>query len=181
MLKTDLSKYNNTWYNPGASIIKRTIWLFMNAFIFKTSLIPISRIKVSLLKAFGATIGKGVEIKPCVNIKYPWYLTIGDFTWIGENVWIDNLTSTKIGANVCISQGAMLLTGNHNYKTTTFDLIVSGIVIEDGAWIGAQTVVCPGVTIGTHAVLSVGSIANKNLLPYTIYQGVPAIKIRNRE
>lgn len=181
MLKTDLSKYNNSWYNPGGSFIKRTIWLFINAIIFKTTLVPVSSVKAALLRAFGAKIGKGVEIKPCVNVKYPWHLTVGDYTWIGENVWIDNLSTTVIGANVCLSQGAMLLTGNHNYKIQTFDLIVKGIIIEDGAWIGAQSVVCPGVTVGSHAVLAVGSVANKNLLPYTIYQGNPAVKVRERE
>lgn len=72
--------------------------------------------KIWMLRKFGAKIGKGVFIKPLVNIKYPWNLDIGDYTWIGENVWIDNLTQVKIGSNVCISQGAMLLCRNHNYK-----------------------------------------------------------------
>ena len=65
---------------------------------------------------FGAKIGKGVIIRPGVSVKYPWKLQIGDNTWIGENVWIDNLSNIIIGKNVCVSQGAMLLSGNHNYK-----------------------------------------------------------------
>ena len=74
----------------------------------------------------------------------------------------------------------MLLCGNHNYKKTTFDLMVNEIILEEGVWIGAKSVVCPGVTCKTHAILSVGSIANIDLEPYTIYQGNPAKKIRNR-
>ena len=60
-----------------------------------------------------------------MNIKYPWFLAIGDHTWIGEKVWIDNLAEVAIGANCCVSQGAMLLCGNHNYKKSTFELFQS--------------------------------------------------------
>lgn len=120
----DLSLYNNAWYNTGASVIKRTLWYFANSAILNNSFIPFSRIKIKVLRLFGAKIGKGVVIKPSVNIKYPWNLKIGDYVWIGENVWIDNLVEVSIGDNVCISQGAMLLCGNHNYKKTSFDLMV---------------------------------------------------------
>ena len=133
-----------------------------------------------MLRLFGAKIGKGLVIKPKVNIKYPWFLEIGDHVWIGEEVWIDNLTLVKIESNVCISQGAMLLTGNHNYKKSSFDLITGQITLEDGVWIGAKSVVCPAVTCHSHSVLAVGSIATKDLEPYTIYQGNPAQPIRKR-
>ncbi|MBW4890095.1 putative colanic acid biosynthesis acetyltransferase [Mucilaginibacter sp. HMF5004] len=180
-MKTDLSSYNNAWYNPGASFLKRTIWFYVNAVVFKTSLIPSNGLKAILLRMFGAKIGKGVELKPCINIKYPWFLEVGDFVWIGENVWIDNLTTVTIGTNACISQGAMLLTGNHNYSKPTFNLMVKPIVINEGGWIGAQSVVCPGVTVQSHAVLTAGSIATKNLDAYSIYQGNPAVKIKDRK
>ena len=180
-MKTDLSKFDNSWYKPGANVIKRFLWYFVNVLVFKSSLFPVSRFKVLLLRWFGATVGKKVNIKPSVNIKYPWKLSIGDYAWIGENVWIDNLDDIIIGANVCISQGALLLCGNHNYKKSTFDLITGKIIIEDGAWIGARSVVCPGVTCKSHAVLTAGSIANQDLEPYGIYRGNPAVKIKDRK
>ena len=114
----------------------------------------------------------GVVIKPGVNIKYPWKLEIGNHSWIGEQVWIDNLAGVKIGSNVCLSQGAMLLCGNHNYKKSTFDLIVKDIILEDGVWIGAQSVVCPGVVCNTHTLFSVNSVANKDLEAYTFTRGI---------
>jgi putative colanic acid biosynthesis acetyltransferase WcaF len=133
-----------------------------------------------VLRTFGAKIGRGVNIKPGVNVKYPWNLEIGNYAWIGENVWIDNLGKVTIGNNVCISQGAMLLCGNHDYKRSTFDLIVGDITLENGAWVGARSTVCPGVTLHSHAVLSVNSVASRDLDSYAIYQGVPAVKIRER-
>ena len=177
--KTDLSSYNNSWYKPG-SVIKRLFWHYINTIIFKSGLFPFYGLKVFLLRSFGAKIGKGVFIKPFVNIKYPWFLTIGNFVWIGENVWIDNLGNVTIGNNVCLSQGAMLLTGNHNYSKPGFNLFIEKIIIEDGVWIGANAIVCPGVTCNSHAVLTVGSVATRDLEGYSIYQGNPAKRIKQR-
>ena len=74
----------------------------------------------------------------------------------------------------------MLLCGNHNYKRATFDLVLEPIIIESGAWLGAKTIICPGVTIGSHSVLTAGSVATKDLESFAIYKGNPALKIKNR-
>lgn len=178
---TDLSKYNNDWYNPGASKLKRMLWYITNLLFFQSGLFPINGLKIALLKMFGASVGSGVVIKPMVNIKYPWKLKIGDYCWIGENAWIDNIAFVTLANNVCLSQGCLLLTGNHNYKKSTFDLMIGEIVLEDGVWIGAQAVVAPGVNCFSHAVLSVNSVATSDLEAYFIYQGNPAQKVKERE
>jgi putative colanic acid biosynthesis acetyltransferase WcaF len=179
-MTTDLSKYDNSSYNTGAGPLKRLCWYYVNVAFFKSALIPSSAWKCMLLRAFGARVAKGVNIKPSVNIKYPWRLSIGENTWIGENAWIDNLDDVEIGKNCCISQGAMLLCGNHNYRKSTFDLITGKIILEEGAWIGAHSVVCPGVTCKSHSVLAVNSVATRNMEPYGIYQGNPAVKVKER-
>ena len=179
-MQTNLSSYNNGWYNPGGNVIKRITWHYINCFIFKSGYFPFYKLKTFLLRMFGATVGSGVLIKPFVNIKYPWKLSLGNNIWIGENVWIDNIANVIIGNNVCISQGAFLLTGNHNYKKQAFDLILGEVILEDGVWIGAQSVVCPGVICESHAVLSVASVANQNLSAFNIYTGNPAKKVRER-
>ena len=175
-----ISTFNNSWYKPEAGKVKQMLWYFANLLVVKNRYLPISKVKVRVLKAFGANIGKGVNIKPGVNIKYPWRLTIGNYVWLGEGVWIDNLANVTIEDNVCISQGAMLLCGNHNYKKTSFDLMLGEIILEESCWIGAQSVVCPGVTVAKNAILSVGSIATRNLEANGIYQGNPAVKVRMR-
>ena len=181
-MKTDLARYNNEWYKQkiSASTFKQVAWFFVNSLLFASSWFPVSSLKIKILKLFGATIGKGVIIKPSVSIKYPWKLYIGDFSWIGERVWIDNLEMVTIGNHVCISQGAFLLTGNHDFSKVSFDLIVKPIVLEDGVWVGAQALVCPGVICGSHSVLTTRSVATKNLEPYKIYQGYPATVVKQR-
>ena len=180
LYKTDLSKYITDRYDPGGNTIKMILWYFVNVIFFINPLNPVSSIKVSFLRFFGAKVGSGVNIKPSVNIKYPWRLFVGDNVWIGENVWIDNLANVSIGNNCSISQGAMLLCGNHDYKKETFDLITKEITLQEGVWIGARSTVCPGIICESHSVLAVGSIATANLKSYTIYSGNPAIEIRKR-
>ncbi|MFB0945734.1 MAG: putative colanic acid biosynthesis acetyltransferase WcaF [Spirosomataceae bacterium] len=179
MGKTDLSKYNNSWYKPGSKL-KVLIWYILSRLFIDTSIPFPYGLKRSVLRLFGAKVGKRVVFKQRVVIKYPWFLTIGDETWIGENVWIDNLTNVTIGKNCCLSQGSMLLTGNHNFKKSTFDLVLKPIILEDGSWIGAKATVCPGVTVYSHAVLSVGSVATTDLQANGIYQGNPAVNKTQR-
>ncbi|MEO0471346.1 MAG: WcaF family extracellular polysaccharide biosynthesis acetyltransferase [Bacteroidota bacterium] len=179
--QSDLSQYDNSWYQPGGNPLSRLLWYFVNALFFINPLNPFSGLKVGLLRLFGAKIGKGVVIKPGVNIKYPWHLQIGNHCWIGEKAWIDNLTTVVLEDNVCLSQGAMLLTGNHDYKRPGFDLMVKGIHLENGSWVGAKSVVGPGVRLHSHAILAVQSVANQDLDAYGIYQGNPAKKIRERK
>lgn len=178
--KVRLDTYNNTWYNPGAGSVKRALWFIVNALFFINPLNASSGLKAYLLRLFGAQIGNGVVVKPAVNIKYPWFLKVGDHVWIGEKVWIDNLAMVSIADHATLSQGAMLLTGSHDYKRSGFDLLTGKIILEDGVWIGAKAIVCPNVTCASHSVLAAGSVAVANLEPYTIYQGNPATAKRMR-
>lgn len=177
---TDLSTYDNSDFKTGRGFLIRMLWYYVNFIVFKSYWLPINGLKVYLLRMFGAKIGIGVIIKPNVNIKYPWKLSIGNYTWIGEDVWIDNLVEVSIGTNCCLSQGAFLLCGNHDYKKSTFDLITKSIKLEDGVWIGAKATVCPGVRAMSHSVLAVNSVATAELEEYGIYQGNPALKVKKR-
>ena len=180
MTPVSLSSFSPADYDKGASKLKQIVWYFVNCFFVRASWNPFQGLKLFLLKLFGAKMGKNIVIKNNVMIKSPWYLTIGDNCWIGENVWIDNIDEVTIGSDVCISQGAMLLIGNHDYTVPSMPYRNAPIVIHDGAWIGAQSVVCPGVVVDECAILTVGSIATKDLEAYGIYQGNPAQKIRVR-
>ena len=158
----------------------RFTWYYINIIFFKSSFFPFNFLKIFLLQLFGCTVGKGVIIKPNINIKYPWKLKLGNHVWIGEMVWIDNLDNVTIGNNVCISQGAMLICGSHNYKNQSFDLITKEIIIKEGVWIGAKSIILQGVISESHAILSAGSVISKNLEKFSIYKGNPALKVSSR-
>ncbi|MGA0558498.1 WcaF family extracellular polysaccharide biosynthesis acetyltransferase [Larkinella sp. VNQ87] len=177
---TDLSVYDNSWWKPGPKW-KIILWFLVSPVFINTYLPVPMALKRLVLRLFGAKIGVGLAIKPGVNIKFPWLLTIGNYVWIGEKVWIDNLTEVTIGDHACISQGALLETGNHNYRIRTFDLFVKPIHLENGVWIGANSVVCPGVTCHSHSILTAGSVATRSLDAYGIYQGNPAVWVKTRE
>ena len=183
-MKVDFTHYdaNNKAYaaSIGASKIKQLLWFVLGALLVRNPLIPFSGFRNWVLQLFGATIGLEARIRPGVLIKYPWKLKMGDHVWLGENCWIDNITDVHIGSHVCISQGAMLCTGNHDYSSPGFELIAKPITLEDGVWIGAKALVGPGITAFSHSVLTAGSIATKNLEAYGIYQGNPALLIKTR-
>ena len=128
-MKVDLSKFDRGEYRSGPKL-KVLIWYFVNYYIFDSSFPWPYNFKKTLLLLFGARVGSGLVIKPKVRIKNPWRLTIGDNCWIGESVWIDNLENVDIGNNVSISQGAMLLTGNHDYTSSNFAYRLERIRIE---------------------------------------------------
>jgi putative colanic acid biosynthesis acetyltransferase WcaF len=180
MLLVDLSRYSPGSFDRGAGAVKEGLWLVVSLILFRLCPFSFSALKCAVLRAFGARIGRNVTIKPQVKITFPWKLTVGDHVWLGEECWLLNLERLVIGSHVCVSQRAFLCTGNHDFKRATFDLITQPITLEDGVWIGAGSWVGPGVTLGTHAVLTAGSVAVKKLAANGIYQGNPAVLVKQR-
>ena len=176
-----LDTYQQGDYTPGAGLVKQLAWWFAGQPLVRSHWVPFSRVKVAVLRAFGARIGNGVRVKPGVRVKFPWRLTVGDHVWIGEDVWIDNLAPVTLGSHVCVSQGAYLCTGSHDWGRDSFDLITRPIVVEDGAWVAAFARVGPGVTVGRGAVLTLGGVAVKSLEPGMVHAGDPAGVVKARK
>ena len=175
-----LNQYTQGEYDIKASKLKQVLWYFIGSPLASSHLIPFSFFKVLVLTLFGSSFGKGVRIKPGVRVKFPWKLRVGEHSWIGEGVWIDNLADVEIGSNCCISQGAYLCTGSHDWSSPQFDLITNEIKIEDHAWIAAFSKVAPGTTVGKGAILSMGSVGSGKLKENTIYRGNPANPVKER-
>jgi putative colanic acid biosynthesis acetyltransferase WcaF len=171
-------------YSSGAFDRGRPIWieaLWQGAqLLLVTSPLSCSRLRIAILRLFGAKIGSGVRIKPGVRVKFPWRLQIGDHCWIGEQSWFDNLAEIRVGNHCCVSQAVYLCTGSHDWRKSGFDLMARPIRLEDEVWLAARSVVGPGVTAGRGAVLGLGSVATRNLMPGCIHHGVPATPIKPR-
>lgn len=179
-MQVDLSRFDNSWYHPGRSRLLHALWFFVGQPLLRCSVLPWSGFRVRLLRWFGASIGRGVVIKPGVRVKYPWLLKIGHHSWIGEDAWIDNLAAVTLGNHVCISQGAYLCTGNHDWSDPAFGLVVKPITLHNGAWAGAKAVLCPGVTLGEGAVAAAGSVITRDIPAWQIYAGNPGQHVKTR-
>jgi putative colanic acid biosynthesis acetyltransferase WcaF len=174
-----LDLYTVGSYTPGAPLWKQLLWYVLGAPLVRSYWIP-SAFKVWILCCFGAKIGQQVRIKTGVRVKFPWRLTVGNFVWIGENAWLDNIAPIAIESHVCLSQGVYLCTGNHDWSHAEFKLAPASIHIEEGSWIAARAVIGPGVTVGRGAVLGLGSVTGRSLQPMTVYAGNPAKPIKQR-
>lgn len=175
-----LDLYRVTGFDRGRSIYLEAAWQFAQILVVRSPL-SCSWLRAAALRLFGAKIGRGVTIKAGVRVKFPWRLQVGNHCWIGEDAWLDNLAEIRIGNHCCISQGAYLCTGSHDWRKPGFNLTVRPIILEDEVWLAARSVVGPGVVGGRGAVLGLGSVATRNMLPQHIHLGVPAMPVKSRQ
>ena len=151
------------------------LWQLMQSSLFAWSPQPLYGWRRFLLRSFGARIGKGVTIRPTVRITYPWKLSCGDHSWIGDYAELYSLGPINIGRNAVVSQNSYLCTGSHDYQKLSFPIFAKPITIGDEAWIAADVFVAPGVTIGAGAVVGARSSVFKDIPDCAIAKGYPAV------
>lgn len=174
-MKTRLDKFDPAkGLDRGRSKSAEAVWYLLKCAFLLSPLPWPSSLRVALLRAFGAKIGRGAVIKPRVNVHFPWKLEIGDHAWIGEEVFILNFEPVRIGPHACISQRAFLCTGNHDFRDEAFSYRNAPITIGEGAWIGATAFIGPGVCVGGETVVAAGAVVTKDLAPGMIFSGNPA-------
>src|SRR5205814_1317795 len=177
----DLSIYDNSDFDRGASRWKEAVWILVRFLFFQNAFPWPSPLHCALLRLFGAKIGRGVVIRANVNISFPWRLAIGDHVWIGEDAGILSLAQVTIESNVCISQRAYLCTGSHDFRREDFKLLVAPIAVRSGSWIAAMAFIGPGVEIGGGAVISAGSVVMKDVPAGALVRGNPGVERENSE
>ena len=161
-------------YILGRSRLTFATWYLFKRIFFLSSLPWPYVLKAFILRAFGASVGPKLVLKPCVNIHIPWKLTVGCNVWIGEGVRILNLAPVSIGSNVCISQDSFLCAGGHDYRDVSFSYRNAPIFIGDGAWIQARVFLGAGVSVGAEAVVKACSVVSGEIACNTIVSGFPA-------
>jgi putative colanic acid biosynthesis acetyltransferase WcaF len=132
-------------------------------------------------RLFGAKVGEGVLIRPTARVTYPWKVTIGARSWIGDHAELYSLGPIEIGSDAVISQHVYLCAGTHCLETVDFPLVAKPIRIEDQAWIAADCFVAPGVTIGKGAVIGARSLVRTDMPAGMICAGSPAKAIKPRQ
>jgi putative colanic acid biosynthesis acetyltransferase WcaF len=158
-----------------------TVYLWgLCEWLFVTNALQVSsRVRVWMLRRFGATIGTDVVFRPRTRVKFPWKLTIGDDCWIGEGVWIHNQDEVTIGADVVISQESMLTTGSHAHRSD-MALVTAPIFVEDGVWITSRCLILGGATIGRSALVAPMSVVSGHVAAGRIVRGNPAADVGAR-
>jgi len=164
----------------GRSSFVVQLWWFIQSTLFAFSPQLLYAWRCWLLRLFGAKIGKSVLIRPTVKCVYPWKLTIGDYSWIGDDVSLYTLGEIEIGANTVISQNCYICTGSHDHTSPTFDIYAKKISIGDEVWLASDVFVAPGVTIGNGTVVGVRSTVLNDLPEGMVCYGNPAKPIQPR-
>lgn len=153
------------WGKPAVVVYT---W-FIFEWLFVTNALQVSsRVRVTVLRLFGAQIGHSVIFRPRTRVKFPWNLTIGDRSWIGEGVWFHNQDQVRIGNDVVISQETMITCGSHAHRTD-MGLITKPIVIEDGAWVTSRCMVLGGTVIGASSVISPMTVVSGSVPPNLVW------------
>jgi putative colanic acid biosynthesis acetyltransferase WcaF len=160
--RRDLSGFSGRGYDKGRSKVWQVAWFATQHVVFKSWWCPVS-VRPHILRAFGATVGRGALIRTGVRVHWPWKLEVGDHVWIGEGAWLLNLEPITLADNVCVSQEALLCTGSHDRRSPTFEFDNASIRVEDGAWVAARGVVLRGVTIGEGALVGAGAVAVRDV------------------
>lgn len=166
-------------YTKGEQV-RRVLWGIGELF-FRFSPRPCFGWRRLVLRCFGAKIGAHVNTHPTTRIYFPWNLTVGEWSAIGEDALIYNLGPVTLGEKVTISHRAHLCAGTHDYTLPDLPLLKPPIVIGDQAWICADAFVGPGVTVGEGVVVGARAVVKRNVEPWAVVAGNPARFIKKRE
>ncbi len=164
----------------GKNKILVQAWYLTWLLLFRISPHALNFWRVFVLKLFGSKISYSTKIRPSAFISYPWNFSCGEYSYIGDYVFIDSLDKICVGNNVSISNRAYITSGTHNYKLESFDLILSPVIIESESWLSVNSTVMPGVKVGRGAILGAASLLTKSTGDNEIWFGVPAKKYSDR-
>lgn len=165
---------------PLAHRLLRMAWGVAWTVLAAWTPVPLHGWRRLLLRAFGARIDPTARIYPDVRIWYPPNLTMGPYSTLGPRSDCYCMASVTLAPYALVSQGAHLCAGTHDLDDVSFQLKAFPIIVGERAWIAAEAFVGPGVTVGDGAVLGARAVTVKDLLPWGVYAGNPARRLRDR-
>lgn len=160
---------------------RRLLWNVTWLLLYRPSPRPLHAWRAMLLRLFGAKLGPDCHFYPASRVWAPWNLVCADHVGAGDGVEIYNPSAMQFGSHVILSQDCYICGATHDYNHPEFPLIAYAMTIEPYAWICARASVAPGIRVGEGAVLGLGSVAVRDLEPWTVYSGHPAQPIRKRQ
>lgn len=181
-------KPTQTNQRPYREKLAQRLWEFLGPIVFGCSpwfarkwRAGWLRVAAGWYRGMGGCVSKRASVSRKARVDYPWNLSIGDQSSLGDGAWVYCLDRISIGKNCCIGEGVRLLTGSHDVASPSFDLVTKPISIMDNVWIATGATILPGVTIGEGAVVAAGAVVTKDVAPWTVVGGNPAKFIKKRE
>lgn len=168
------------WPYPFKNYIMRVVWFLVYCSVWKLGWKRIRFLRAAMLRAVGARVHLDLEVNGSARIMFPWLMTIGARCAIGPRVDIYNLGGIEIGDDVVLSQDVYLCGGTHDYTRNDYPLLRKKITIGNGVWICAGAFIGPGVTIGEGAVIGARAVVMKDVEPWAIMSGNPAVMVKRR-
>jgi putative colanic acid biosynthesis acetyltransferase WcaF len=163
-----------------SSRLRRFTWNLVWLFLYRPSPRPLHAWRAMLLRFFGAKMGPNCHFYPASKVWAPWNLICSEQVTAADGAEIYNPATINLGSHAIVSQNAYICGATHEYDDPAFPLIAFSSTIGSYAWVCARASVAPGVNLGDGAVLGLGSVATRDLRPWTVYAGVPAIEVRPR-
>ena len=176
----NLDQYKTPEGFRGKSKLTVQLWWMVYALLFRPSPQVLYGWRRFLLRSFGAKIGKDVILRPSARITYPWKVSIGDYSWIGDEVVLYSLGEIEIGSHTVISQRSYICTGTHDYQSSDFSIYSKKITIGHKCWLATDVYVAPGINIGDLTVVGARSSVFSDLPSGKVCLGSPAKPIKDR-
>jgi putative colanic acid biosynthesis acetyltransferase WcaF len=165
---------------PLQDRLRRLLWNTCWLLFYRPSPRPLHAWRSMLLRAFGASMGPRCHFYPGSKVYAPWNLVCDDGATAGDGAELYNPAPLRLGSHAIISQGAFVCGATHDYDDPNFPLLAYRMEIGAYAWICARACVGPAVQVGEGAVLGLGSVASRDLEPWTVYAGAPAVRVKGR-
>ncbi len=179
MIINDYNPVQTTPFTLKEKLLSR-IWKIFNVTLFRILPYNFRGYRRFLLRLFGAKISKTSSIDRTAIIDFPWNLTIGHQSSIGENAWVYCLDKIIIGEKSCIGKDVYLITGSHKVDDISFSLITKPITIGDGVWIATGSKLLSGITINNFSVIGAFSLVMKDIPENQVWAGSPVKYIKKR-
>jgi putative colanic acid biosynthesis acetyltransferase WcaF len=174
---------DDPYLRPSFSVsnrMGRLVWSIIWTLLFRPSPRPFHSWRASLLRGFGAKLGPNCHFYPRSRVWAPWNLECADGVTLGDEAEIYNPSLVTMGSHAIVSQQAYICGATHDYNDPAFPLISFPMSLGAYSWVCARASVSPGVNVGEGAVLGLGSVATRDLEPWTVYAGVPAQRVKQR-
>ena len=172
--------YTSPQYSFG-NRVQRQLWSVVWIVLYRPSPRIAHAWRAWLLRCFGAKLGPHCRFYPASRVWAPWNLQCEDTVMVADGSELYNPAPMFLASHAIVSQGAYLCGATHDYNDPKFPVVPFSMRLGRYAWVAARACVSPGINLGDGAILGLASVATKDLEPWSIYAGIPARKVKDRE